>query len=152
MRQHPDFPRRWLRLSEATDDFIHAGVGSAKSCDYTLEGGTHYIQKPTGKIPWSEYWLRFKTARRKTYTIQYNSRVLFRGWRQWMSLILWAPRHTLRYPGWHERMQKLGREVKFSKHLTIKKKKQFLTSFKNCSGSIPIRCFLHNYRFHCKIP
>ena len=62
VRQHPDFPRRWLRLSEATDDFIHAGVGSAKSCDYTLEGGSHYIQKPTGKIPWNEYWLRFKTA------------------------------------------------------------------------------------------
>ena len=87
VRQHPDFPRRWLRLSEATDDFIHAGVGSAKAVIIPLKGGTHYIQKPTGKIPWNEYWLRFKTARRKTYTIQYNSRVLFGGWRQWMSLI-----------------------------------------------------------------
>ena len=38
MRQHPDFPRRWLRLSEATDDFIHAGVGSAKAVIIPLKG------------------------------------------------------------------------------------------------------------------
>ena len=38
VRQHPDFPRRWLRLSEATDGFIHAGVGSAKAVIIPLKG------------------------------------------------------------------------------------------------------------------